>query len=170
VCFKHGCGQRTSPRALCLVVGQPSREGGRRDALELRGDFRPGLAVVVRALVCGAGLRPTRFLAGERRWLPCRDAPAPKGSYPATGSTRRTPSARTRARASVRPAHPSAVPRPGRRALLRASPPGAKRFGRAPASRNADAGVAWTFVVHLEGGRFRWGLLNAKRAAGGTWP
>jgi hypothetical protein len=53
---------------------------------------------------------------------PCRDAPAAVSSSPATGSTRRTPSARTRAWTPVRPAHPSAVPRPGRGTLLRATP------------------------------------------------
>jgi hypothetical protein len=122
--------------------------------LESWGDFRPGLAVVVRALVCEAGLRPARFLVGERRWAPCRDAPAATGSNPATGSQRRTPSARMQARVSVRPAHPSAVPRPSRRALLRVSPTwemSAKRSGRAPTSRSAAAGAAWPFVEHLEG-------------------
>jgi hypothetical protein len=44
-CLRHGCGQRTPPRAQGMAAGQPSRTGGRRDALESLGDFRPELAV-----------------------------------------------------------------------------------------------------------------------------
>jgi hypothetical protein len=57
-----------------MDVGQPSRTGGRRDALESLGVYRSGLAVAVQNVyVCKLGFVPSRFLQVDAQdAAPCR--------------------------------------------------------------------------------------------------
>jgi hypothetical protein len=111
-CLRHGCGPCTPPRAWGLANGHPGCSGGRRDALELRGNPHPELAVAAQLGCCElAGIDPSMLLQ-----VPSQDAATRR-----TGSDERTLGYRVEAlctahegkctRAS-RPAHSSAAPRP----------------------------------------------------------
>jgi hypothetical protein len=129
-----------APRAPLYAAGQPSREERRRGALSPRGDLTQ--ARCRRACACVRSRASTRaFCCRWKVLTPCRDAPAVVASSPATRSTRRAPSARSRARAPVRTAHPSAVPRPRRGVLLVVSPLDAEHPDPTPATHRAAAGL-----------------------------
>jgi hypothetical protein len=149
-CLRHGCGPRTPPRAQGMAVGQPSRMGGRCDALESLGVYHPGSPSLCKSSV-SASWASSR--AGFCRWT----RRTPRLVVPAVSVSCRLPGrcatrhARGRERA-CRPGRRTPVPcrgqtcgRPSRRDAMRAPPAwvlSATRFGRALACATSPRGAS----------------------------
>jgi hypothetical protein len=116
-CATHAFGPRTSGE---LHAG-PLASRAARDAAAARRVHRALLTRARRRRACAQRFEPGTdpcICLQVRGVTPRRDAPAAVASSPATGSTRRTPSARPRTRAPVPPAHPSVEPRRERGTFL----------------------------------------------------
>jgi hypothetical protein len=141
----HGFG----PRASSELHARPLASRAARDAAAAHRVHGAILTRAHRRRACAQVLSRAPTRAFRWRWkalTSCRDAPVEVASSPATGSTRRAPSARSRARAPVRPVHPSAEPRPSRGTFLLVTSLGERHPDPSPATRRA---AAWQIVEHL---------------------